>query len=219
VVSADWTGTETYWTEVGDKVYTTNVGVDPSNAVIRYINTNVTAASIEFRLAFPDSDEWFAGEFVVEDTYATITKREIHIFDKVGAIPKRIRIDAYNGATRLVSYYIFRDYSDSKAFKYGIRVKHLVAPVSFLGDWKLSDDTPFADYGIVIEAEYDDDTTAVADFTGKTYYASIPVVYLPDGRTLVGGASDMSARVIALAALVIAFIAVVYAVMSARTRS
>ena len=216
-VAADWTGSETYWTATGDKVYTTNVGVDPSFITLRHLQSTVSSTEVDIDYDFPDSGDWNAGSFNSYSEYATITKREVHIFDKVGSFPNRWRIDAYNGTTLLCQYYFFRDFSDSKVFKVGFRIRHVVVPSNFEFYYDVSDDTPFNDYGIVIAGQLDDNITSPAAVAGNTYYFSIPTAYLPEGRALVGGANDMSARVLAFAALVIAFFAVIYAVMNANS--
>ena len=214
VVSADWTGSESYWTATGEKVYTTNVGVDTGYVVIKDINTNVWSNGTEVRIDFPDGDNFYPGQLYMETYYPNITKREIHFFDKNGPFFNRMRIDVYDGATLLCSYYIFRDFSDSKSYKYGIRVKHLLTPSSFYTDYYLSDDSQFADYGIVLEEEYSDDFSDPAEVVGKTYYASIPIAYLPDGRALTGSGNDYGARLASFAALVLSFFAIIYILMN-----
>ena len=216
-VTADWTGSETYWTATGDKVYTTEVGVDPSFITLRYLQSSVDSTNVDIDFDFPDSDEWSAGSFNSYTQYANITRREVHIFDKVGSFPNRWRIDAYDGTTLLCQYYFFRDFSDSKVYKVGFRIRHVEVPTNFEFYYDVSDDAPFADYGIVISDNIDDNTSNPAEVAGNTYYFSMPTAYLPEGRALVGGANDMSARVLAFAALVIAFFAVIYAVMNANS--
>jgi hypothetical protein len=212
IVSDDWTGTESYWTQVASKVYTTEVGTDPEEIQIRYITSTVDNQTLFMEIEFPDSDEWFAGDVNITSDYPTITRREIHILEKPGAIPTRFRIDAYNDTTLLVQYLVFRDFSDAKIFKYGLRIRHVVAPVSFSFDYEISDDTPFNDFGIVIPRGESDSTSDPADVVGKTYFFSIPTAYLPEGRALIGGAFDSSARVMSFAAFLIAALAIIYVI-------
>ena len=212
IVSDDWTGTESYWTQRAGKIYTTEVGTDPDEVQIKYVTTDVSSNRIEAEIEFPDSDEWSAGYVEIESEYATITKREIHILEKPGAIPTRFRIDAYNGTTLLSQYYFFRNFSDPRIFKYGIRINHVVAPVSFYLDYTISDDTPFKEFGIVIPSAESDNITDPEDVIGKTYFFSIPTAYLPDGRSLIGGAFDSSARVMSFAAFLIAALAIIYVI-------
>lgn len=217
-VTADWTGSETYWTAVGDKVYTTNVGVDPSTVTLRYLQSSVDASEISFDFDFPDSDEWSAGSFNSYSQYANITKREVHVFDKAGSFPNRWRVDTYDGTTLLCQHYFFRDFSDPKVYKIGFRIRHVEAPSNFEFYYDVSDDTPFNDYGIVISDIIGDNTSDPADVVGNTYYFSMPTAYLPEGRALLGGANDTSARVMAFAALLVAFFAVIYAVMNVNSK-
>lgn len=212
IVSDDWTGTESYWTQVASKVYTTEVGTDPERAQIRYVRTDVGEVSINVDIKFPDSDEWKAGEVEVYSDYTQITKREIHILEKPGSIPTKFRIDAYNGTTLLSQYFIFRDFSDPKVFKYGLRIRHIVAPNSFSLYYEISDDSPFKDFGIVIPTAEEDDITVASEVVGKTYFFSIPTAYLPEGRALIGGAFDSSARVMSFAAFLIAALAIIYVI-------
>jgi hypothetical protein len=212
IVSNDWTGTESYWTQRPGKIYTTEVGTDPEEVQIKYVSTDVSPNRIEAELEFPDSDEWSAGDVEIYSEYATITKREIHILEKPGAIPIRFRIDAYNGTTLLSQYYFFRDFSDPKIFKYGIRIRHVEAPDSFEIDYTISDDTPFKEFGIVIPSAESDSISDPADVVGKTFFFSIPTAYLPDGRSLIGGSFDSSARVMAFAAFLIAALAIIYVI-------
>lgn len=214
VVSSDWTGTDAFWTNTASQVYTTTVGVDPSNAVIRYSSTFVNATEIYYDIEFPEGDEWSAGAVEIDSTYATITKREIHVFEKSGGIPTKYRIDAYNGTTLLCQYYAFRDTSDASVYKWGVRIRHVVAPVTFNLFYSVSDDTPFENYGIVVENANSGSTTVPANVVGKTYYFSIPTAYLPEGRALVGGANDYSARLMAFAAFLIAVFAIIYILMN-----
>jgi hypothetical protein len=214
VVPSDWTGSESYWSVVSDKVYTTNVGSsDPEEITIRYIQSRVDAGEITFDLDFPDSDEWRAGNVFSYSNYPSITRREVHIFDKIGSFPNRFRIDVYNGTTLLCQYYVFRDFSDYRVFKYGLRIRHLVAPSGFELEWDVSDDSAFSEFGISIAEAESDYITDESEVVGKTYYFSIPTAYLPEGRALLGGANDSSARVMALAALAIAVIGIIYVVM------
>jgi hypothetical protein len=212
IVSSDWTGTEGYWTQVAGKVYTTEVGTDPGNVQIRYVSSYVDNQYFEVEIEFPDSDEWTAGEIEVSSEYPNITKREIHILEKPGSIPTRFRIDAYNGTTLLAQYLVFRDFSDAKIFKYGLRIRHLVAPNSFSFDYEVSDDSPFKDFGIVIPEGESDSTSDPADVVGKTFFFSIPTAYLPEGRALIGGAFDSSARVMSFASFLIAALAIIYVI-------
>lgn len=212
IVSDDWTGTESYWTQVASKVYTTEVGTDPGNVQIRYVSSYVDNQYFEMDIEFPDSDEWSAGEVEVYSQYTNITKREIHILEKPGAIPTRFRIDAYNGTTLLAQYLVFRDFSNAKIFKYGLRIRHVVAPNSFDFDYEISDDTPFNDFGIVIPDGESDSTSDPEDVVGKTFFFSIPTAYLPEGRALIGGAFDSSARVMSFAAFLIAALAIIYVI-------
>lgn len=214
VVNSDWDGTETYWTATGNQVYTTTVGVDTSNtAVIRFLESSVYPTYFNFDLDFPDDDSYSTGSFYSYVEYPTITKREIHIFDKDGPFPKRIRMDVYNGATLLCQYYKFQVTDDIKVLKYGIRIRTLVAPSNFELDYSVSDDQYFESMGLVIELETQDfiaDHTTVA---GKTYYPSMPRALIPGGMSQIGYASDSSARLIGLVALVVALIAVLYATL------
>lgn len=210
IVSDDWTGTESYWTQVASKVYTTEVGTDPEEIQIKYITTTVYNQTLFMEIEFPDSDEWFAGDVNIISEYPNITRREIHILEKPGSIPTRFRIDAYNDTTLLVQYFVFRDLSDVKIFKYGLRIRHVVAPNSFSFDYEISDDTPFKEFGIVVPRGESDSTSNPVDVVGKTFYFSIPTAYLPEGRALLGGASDSSARLMAFAAFLLAVIAIVY---------
>lgn len=214
-VNSDWTGSESYWSAPGDRVYTTTLGTsDPREVTIRYIQSVVSSGSVEFDLDFPDSDEWSAGGVYAYADYPTITRREIHIFDKIGSFPNRFRIEVYNGGTLLCQYYVFRDFSDHRVFKYGLRIRHLVPPASFYLEWRISDDSAFADFGIVVAREIEGDLSDYTDVDGKTYYFSIPTAYLPEGRALLGGANDSNARVMALAALAVAVIGIVYVVLT-----
>jgi hypothetical protein len=210
VVASDWTGTESYWTQTASKVYTTVVGTDPEEVQIRYVSTDVSSTRIEADLEFPDSDEWFAGDVEIESEYTTITRREIHILEKPGSIPLRFRIDAYNGTTLLSQYYFFRVLSDESVFKYGLRIRHVETPDGFYFNYDMSDDSPFEEFGIVIPDSVNETITDPADVVGKTYFFSIPTAYLPEGRALLGGASDTSARMMAFAAFLLAVIAVIY---------
>jgi hypothetical protein len=212
IVESDWTGSETYWTQEGAKVYTTEVGTDPENVIIRYVSTNVDSTEIYADIEFPDSDEWSAGQAEVYSRFPVITKREIHILEKPGSIPIRYRIDTYNGTTLLSQYYFFRVFDDAKVFKYGLRIRHVVDPDDFELFYNVSDDTPFEEYGIVISGELNDSITNFEDVVGKTYYFSIPTAYLPEGRALLGGANDSSARVMAFAAFLLAVLALIYVI-------
>jgi hypothetical protein len=191
-------------------VYTTEVGTDPEEVQIRYVSTYVSSTTIEAELEFPDSDEWFAGDAVIESDYTTITRREIHILEKPGSIPLRFRIDAYNGTTLLSQYYFFRVLSDESVFKYGLRIRHVETPDGFYFNYDMSDDSPFEEFGIVIPDSVNETITDSADVVGKTYFFSIPTAYLPEGRALLGGASDTSARMMAFAAFLLAVIAIIY---------
>jgi hypothetical protein len=213
-VTGDWTGTESYWTDVANSVYTTVVGTDPGNVQIRYTSTSVDSSELYADIEFPDSDEWSAGVAEFDTTYATITKREIHIFEKVGGLPTKYRIDAYNGATLLCSYYLFRDFSENSVYKWGLRIRHAVAPSSFSFYYDVSDDAAFEDYGIVVPGDLSDSTSNPADVVGNTYYFSIPTAYLPEGRALIGGANDYSARLMSFAAFLIAVFAIIYILMN-----
>ena len=166
VVASDWTGSESYWSTVASNVYTTNVGVDPNNAIVRYTSTYVDSSEIYVDIEFPDSDEWSAGTMETYSNYPTITKREIHILEKAGGLPVKYRIDVYNGSTLLCQHYLFRDFSDQAVYKWGVRINHVVAPSSFNFFYTISDDTPFADYGIVISGANNDSTSDPADVVG-----------------------------------------------------
>jgi hypothetical protein len=214
IVEGDWTGSESYWTTASQKVYVTNVGTsDPERVTIRYVQSQVSSSLIDFDLDFPDSDEWSAGDVYSFSEYPNITRREIHIFDKIGSFPNRFRMDVFNGSTLLCQYYIFRDFSDYRTFKYGLRIRHLVTPDNFELEWEVSDDSAFSEFGITISDAFDDYITDPTDVVGKTYYFSIPTAYLPEGRALLGGAADSNARIMALAALMVAVIILVYVIL------
>lgn len=211
MVTADWDGSETYWTATGSQVYTTTVGVDTSKtAVIRFLESNVDSTFGSFDLDFPDDDSYTTGSFYSSIDYPTITKREIHVFDKDGPYPKRLRIDYYNGATLLCQYYKFQVTGDIKVLKYGIRIRFLVAPSAFLLEYNLSDDQFFESMGLVIENEFDSTSTDYTTVAGNTYYPSMPRANAPGGLSQIGYAADSSARLIALVALVVALVAVLY---------
>lgn len=208
VVSGDWTGTESYWTQVG-VIYSTEVGSsDPTSVLVRYVTTNVGSTFVSANINFPDSNEWISGDVIMRSEYAVVTRREIHILEKKGATPSQFRIDAYNGTTLLSQYFIFRDLSDPKVFKYGLRINHVVSPTGFYLIYELSDDTPFNDFGIVVPRAESANITDPADVVGETYFFSIPTAYLPEGRALIGGAIDNGARLSALLAVILAVIAV-----------
>lgn len=210
VSSSSWDGTETYWTATGDKVYTTIVGTDPSEIQIQHVSLDISSSSTFYEFDFPDSDDFSPGDFQVIIDHATITKREVHIFNKLGSFPNEHRIDYYNGTTLLAQIYTFRDFSDVKEYKWGVRIRNVVAPASFLFDYSTSTDTAFADYGIIVPFDVSNSTSTPGDVVGNTYYFSIPTAYVPGGKSLLGGASDSSARVLALAAFAIAIIALIY---------
>lgn len=214
IVSSDFTGSESYWTATGSQVLTTVVGVDYPTAQIRYNSTYVDSTQFQFDIEFPDLDEWFAGDMFVESYYANITRREIHIFEKTAGTPTRYRIDAYDGTTLLCQYYVFQDQTDNKVFKYGLRIRHVEVPTSFSLDYDFSDDSQFAETGIVFSGEVQDNTSDPADVVGKTFYFSFPTAYLPEGKALLGGASDNSARLLAFAAVVLAVGGIAYTLMS-----
>lgn len=214
VVVSDFTGSESYWTTTGSQVLTTVVGVDFSTAQIRYNSTYVDATEIQFDIEFPDLDEWFAGDMNVYSAYGNITRREIHIFEKTAGTPTRYRIDAYDGTTLLCQYYVFQDKTDSKIFKYGLRVRHVEVPTGFNLNYEFSDDSQFAETGIVFSGELSDSTSDPADVVGKTFYFSLPTAYLPEGKALLGGASDNSARLLAFTAVVLAVGGIAYTLMT-----
>jgi hypothetical protein len=215
VVTGDWAGTEGYWAAVSKGIYVTNVGtLDPEKVTIRYIQSEVSSNQIDFDLDFPDSDEWSAGDVYSYSNYPSITRREIHIFDKIGSFPNRFRIDVFNGSTLLCQYYVFRDFSDYKTFKYGLRIRHLVAPTDFELAWEVSDDSAFSEFGISISDAIEDYITDPSEVVGKTYYFSMPTAYLPEGRALLGGAADSNARIMALAALMISVIILIYVIFT-----
>lgn len=217
VVTSDWDSSETYWTATGSQVYTTTVGVDTSKqAVVRFLESNVDATTGSFDLDFPDDGSHSTGSLSSFIEYAVITRREIHVFDKDGPFPKRLRIDYYNGPTLLCQYYKFQVTDDVKVLKYGIRIRIPVAPVSFELDYSVSDDQFFESMGLVIEDEISDSITDYTLVSGKTYYPSMPRANTPGGLSQIGYASDSSARLIGLVALVVALIAVLYATLYIR---
>jgi uncharacterized protein (DUF488 family) len=121
-------------------------------------------------------------------------------------------MDIFNGSILLCQYYVFRDFSDYRIHKYGLRIRHLVAPDNFELGWEVSDDSAFSEFGISISDAIDGYITDPADVVGKTFYFSIPTAYLPEGRALLGGAADSNARIMALAALMIAVIILIYVI-------
>lgn len=214
VVASDWDGTEAYWTRAGDHVHTTVVGVDSlETAVIRYINTDVGSTFGRVRVEFPDSDEWLSGDMSVNSNYPSVTKREIHTFDKRSNFPLIVRVDFYNGAALLKQVYIFRETSDSAVYKYGFRVRHLVAPSSFSFDYEVGDDSLFPTMGLILEGKNAASVNTPADVVGNTYFFSMPVAYLPAGEAFTGSASDTASRVVSLIAIFLALFAIIYAVL------
>lgn len=216
-VASSWDGTETYWTATGDKVYTTTVGVDPADIQLQHVSFYVDATSSRYQFDFPDSDDYYPGEYSIGIDHPVITKREVHIFNKLGSFPNEHRVDYYNGATLLAQIYTFRDFSDVKEYKWGVRIRNIVAPSSFYFNSDGTTDTPFADYGIIILGGFSNNITVPADVVGNTYYFSVPTAYIPGGKSLLGGAMDSSARILALAAFVITILTLIYVMFNRPT--
>jgi len=212
IKDSDWLGSDSFWSQEGEKVFTTEVGTDPGMILIRYVEALVTGTNTQLSLTFPNSSEWNAGSVVVNSGYATITRREVHMFDKLGIFPLKFRIDTFNGTTLLSQYYVHRDLSDPRIFKYGIRIRHHVTPSSFILAYDMSDDAHFKEFGIVIPTDVSSSITDPAQVVGKTYLFSIPTAYLPEGRSLLGGSNDSNARVMAFAAFLIATLAIIYVI-------
>lgn len=211
IESSDWDGTESYWTDVGKTVLTTDATTPPIyTAVIRYLESDVDATSGFFDLDFPDDDSHSAGNFTFDFTYPSITSREIHILTKDAIYPTRLRIDYYNGATKLAQIFKFQVLSDPKVLKYGIRIRFLVAPSTFDLFYNVNDEQHFSSMGLLLEDSTSGNTTVSADVAGKTYYPSMPLAYVPGGVSQLGYASDYVARIISLVALAIAILIIIY---------
>jgi hypothetical protein len=213
-VTSDWDGSETYWTRTGKEVLTTDPLVDTTNtAVIRFLESDVSTTGGEFDLDFPDDDSYSAGTFNIIFEYPLVTKREIHILTKNAIFPTELRIDYYNGTTKLLQIYKFQVTSDPTTLKYGIRVRVLEPPSDFHLYYGISDDQYFESMGLLIERENEKDVDDYELVDGITYFPSMPVAYVPGGLSRLGYASDYAARIISLVALLIGIIAIIYMTM------
>jgi len=211
VVNSDWDGSETYWTQTGKNVLETAASPTPPTAVIRYLESNVDATSGGFDLDFPDDDSHSAGNFTFNFTYATVFKREIHILSKEGVFPTKLRIDYFSDATtKIAQIYMFQVTSDPKSLKYGIQIRFLVIPSSFDLFYDINDEQHFSTMGILLEDSTSVSTSDPATVAGVTYFPSMPLAYVPGGVSQLGYASDAVARIVGLAALAVAIIAIIY---------